>query len=39
MGDHCEIINEALEGIDRAYNLLVIPKEKKPEMLRKLRIN
>ena len=38
MGDHGEIISEALSGIDRAHNLLVIPKEKKAELLRKLEL-
>lgn len=37
-GDHGTIIDTSLDGIDRAHQLLVIPKERKSELLRKLEI-
>jgi len=38
IGDHGKIIGELLDGMERAHQLLVIPRVKKPELLRKLEI-
>jgi hypothetical protein len=38
LGDHGKIIGESLDGMERAHQVLVIPRAKKPELLRKLEV-